>query len=296
MINPFKKIRSVLKSHHYIITIIEAILIVLIPLGGYTLLKESYNLSGDIEPSQYFFHLNIESNDSSRPQPILDHFLLEYDFTTQQGIISFRPIINKTDNILNKIRISFPRLVSSSNLEVKTCEYRDCSKSYFNMKPTDVNYVIGYGNKELNSVEFYEFPKSITNDNLVIINFESYMYPFGSFSIFPHDSSIHHMENEAFYHEGVHLLMGEDYRCSKPCFLNNENTEQDLDESTEKKIRISLNKEDSNNFGHSFGVYGVNEANLKEKNLNFGIGVSLMASFIVLAISFFIKKLEEMAK
>lgn len=88
--------------------------------------------------------------------------------------------------------------------------------------------------------------------------------------------------------------MGEKYKCTRPCSLNLENTNQDLGKSTEKKIKINLQQEEGNNNKvYSFGIYAVDESKIRDKDFYFGLGVSLIASSILSSFALLISILKK---
>ncbi len=193
-----------------------------------------------------------------------NRFNLTYDFTKNKGTLSFY-IVN--EHYLNDITVYFPKKIINSNVELRKCEGHRC------VEESSINFK---NESKKNTLTIAHFSEKI-DDNLFLITFGMDIKPNGLFDFIYSKNNING--------EGIHFILGRKYSCTSNCISQLENSRihryNDL-----KNIRIRL--EGGDDSIHSrFVLNTIDNDKLLFKNLLFGLGVSFMASSIIL---FFGKK------
>lgn len=252
--------------------LLEITIIFALGLAGIWSINHASKISEFIYPKDY--HFSFDSNSESTLN--LSVFNLTYDFTKEEGVITFFP---SSDN-LEYLRLRFPSVISNktTNISFFRCDsYSDkCSrnsnmeneiKKEFIPTPPDSPYFTTLVLSDF-SGDFYPYDK-------ITISFESDVKPNGVFIITQGNIKI----QDANY--GLNFILGDNFEVPYREFVDLIEGVKFYEESNERDIKLELEGD-----YHAFRIKATSRDAIFWRTFWVGLGASLIGSAIVLLSQF----------
>src|SRR3989344_2495227 len=256
-----KKICSMLKKrtgNSFSINI-ELIGIIIIFLLGALSIWGSISVNVDLNQRLYEFELKMPLKTNTEGH--LNYFLWKHNFSENKGEISFTIKFNES---VDYIELHFPSTIEDKKTDIyflKCNELRLCQNK--------INYEIKTNFK-------------------IVIEYYSRIKPKGIFNIF-------HPYNRLYYSQyAIDFDIGENYDCIGECFI------KDASIGIEpyylggvKEIKLKFDKEYNNEVRfHRFKLNAVDKTKLFFKDILFGLGISFLASSIILLFNYIVSRIK----
>ncbi len=257
--------------------ILNHLILYLILILGFCLILLSSNMNENLDGQLYTTNINIKAFDedgNQKPNLTIEAFIFYYDFTEQEGNISF-----KAKNLSYTIDIGFPRSIKNESLEiicVRNKTENQCTKGKTKVKNnTYTNY--NYSILSINDI-------ILEKDDLIIIKFKSEMTPKGKFNFIIDTNTKLREDSDG----NIHLKLGDEHQCISPCiyYLKNENVVDNVKEEHDSfdkdiKLKWQLNETEKNNI---FYMNTFSRDIKFQKELICSIGIALLVSMFVMLI------------
>lgn len=282
-----KKICSMLKKrtgNSFSINI-ELIGIIIIFLLGALSIWGSISVNVDLNQRLYEFELKMPLKTNTEGH--LNYFLWKHNFSENKGEISFTIKFNES---VDYIELHFPSTIEDKKTDIyflKCNELRLCQNKINYEIKTNFKIVNSTRTKDYTMLTISNLPNTLENHKIVI-EYYSRIKPKGIFNIF-------HPYNRLYYSQyAIDFDIGENYDCIGECFI------KDASIGIEpyylggvKEIKLKFDKEYNNEVRfHRFKLNAVDKTKLFFKDILFGLGISFLASSIILLFNYIVSRIK----